>query len=192
MEDAYKEIDQGQSALSNLQLEFDVVEEKVNELEESLRGRDLLIIEERGKSTKIMEETTVLLVSKDLHIEETNEDLTDLRRQLEKQDQGLNQEKAIVLDTFQLGFCEAEKQAKHFFADEELNFNLLDSSRFPGDILIGGTGETDHPHKVQDVHMVEGDQLEATQDQVHASSDALPGLMSEYVMWSQDATVRTL
>ena len=48
----------------------------------------------------------------------------------------LKKSKLIIIDTFQSSFKEAMRQSKHFFTNNELNFDLLDLSRFLEDIMV--------------------------------------------------------
>ena len=81
----------------------------------------------------MMEEMNVSMKGKDQRIAKMNE------QQFSRLNLKLDEAKGIIEDAFQVGFHEVMRQAKHFFSNKELNFDLLDSSKFLEDILgLGG------------------------------------------------------
>ena len=61
--------------------------------------------------------------------------MADLKGYTNSLSQELSQAKLVAERSYVFGFHIAKYQAKHFFVDKELKFNLLDPSRFMSNIL---------------------------------------------------------
>ena len=97
------------------------------------------ITKEKEKNVKALEEMNTDLESKDKQITEMENSIVDLNDWFHRLSLELDEVKSIIVYVFQLGFHNFVWQSKHFFVDKELNFDLLDSSRFLEDIISDNT-----------------------------------------------------
>ena len=67
--------------------------------------------------------------------------MVKLKGSEDRQSQQLTKDKSVAEHTYALSFENATDQVKYFFVDKELDFNLLDSSKFLRDMLSEGVQE---------------------------------------------------
>lgn len=87
-----------------------------------------MIAKEREKNAKVLQYMNAGLINKDKLITEIEKSINDLIEMFGRLSLQLTEAKLIVLDAFRSSFRVAIRQFKHFFANKELDFNLLDST----------------------------------------------------------------
>ena len=144
----------------------------MKEWEKKLSDQDLFIVKEKENNEKAKEEMNANLVAKDQRIVELDKCLANLEKYISRLNLELNEAKGIVEDAFPTSFGEARKQAKHFFVDKKLNFDLFDSSEFLDDIIN------------QDGQMIKLDESQTTSKQLQV-------IVSKQLMPNPDPIVMT-
>ena len=95
-----------------------------------------------------MEDMSIGIATKDQCIVGMYKHLANLEGQISKLDLELDEAKRIVKDAFILSFDEVMKQAKHFFVDKGLNFDLLVTFEFLED-MINQDGQMVEPNQTR-------------------------------------------